>query len=125
MNKVFNLIHQRIEERLSTLQTGTVVAVYIAGPIDEDYDPKIRDHHWEVATLVDVGVLGLAIDLDRCEMPMQNRGRSTTATADSRWTRTESRTPSASCSSSSSRQRMSGRPLRQTRSEALRTCRLR
>lgn len=47
---------------------GVQIGVFIAGPIDEDYDPKINNHHWEVATLAPVRLLALAIDLDRCDI---------------------------------------------------------
>ncbi|HEX6989172.1 MAG TPA: hypothetical protein VF282_06840 [Bacillota bacterium] len=50
------------------LDGGTQIAVFIAGPIDEDYNPKVNNHHWEVATLTPVFILALAIDLDCCEV---------------------------------------------------------
>ncbi len=68
MNRVFDLIQDRVQRKLSTQQVGTSIAIFIAGPIDEDYDPDIENHHWEIATLVDVEVLGLSIDLNCCEI---------------------------------------------------------
>lgn len=47
---------------------GLQIGVFIAGPIDKDYQPRITNHHWEVATLAPVRLLALAIDLDRCDI---------------------------------------------------------
>ena len=47
---------------------GIQVGVFIAGPIDEDYKPKVNNHHWEIATLAPVIAIGLVIDLDCCKI---------------------------------------------------------
>lgn len=41
------------------------IGIFIAGPIDRNYRPSITSHHWDIATLTPVGVLGLVFDLDR------------------------------------------------------------
>lgn len=58
-----------ISERASVHNTlGGLVGVFIAGPIDEDYKPQVNNHHWEIATLYPVKVVGLVIDLNCCEV---------------------------------------------------------
>lgn len=47
---------------------GSQVGIFIAGPIDEDYKPKVNNHHWEIATLAPVIAIGLVIDLDCCKI---------------------------------------------------------
>lgn len=65
MSKIFDVIKQ--EASAQGVGSGPV-AIFIAGPIDEDYDPKVDNHHWEIATLADVRVKGLVIDLNCCEI---------------------------------------------------------
>lgn len=67
MSKVFDLIKEQAIEA-QQINGPENVAIFIAGPIDEDYDPKVDNHHWEIATLVDVWVKGLIIDLNCCEI---------------------------------------------------------
>lgn len=64
-NTIMDIIRSKVENPgISTAGLGQV-AVFIAGPIDEDYQPKVNNHHWEVATLAPVLALGLVIDLKR------------------------------------------------------------
>ena len=59
----------RVRSQMNRINvSGGGIAVFIAGPIDEDYDPKVNNHHWEVATLAPVVVIGLSIDLGCCDV---------------------------------------------------------
>jgi len=73
---VMDIIQQKASELSSEMgaergvgvEGGLTIGVFIAGPIDEDYHPKVNNHHWEVATLAPVRLLGLVIDLDCIEI---------------------------------------------------------
>jgi len=65
-HSVYELIRSQIDAH--QLAVGGTLGIFIAGPIDEDYVPKVNNHHWEIATLAPVEVLGLSIDLNCCEI---------------------------------------------------------
>ena len=67
---VMDIIQEKAAELSGEFQgaSGLQIGIFIAGPIDEDYHPKVNNHHWEVATLAPVKLLALAIDLDCCEI---------------------------------------------------------
>ena len=65
---IMDIIREQLADPNLNLSQSSQIGIFIAGPIDEDYHPKVNNHHWEVATLAPVFLLGLVIDLDCCEV---------------------------------------------------------
>lgn len=66
VSRILDIVQSRVAARATGL--GGLVGIYIAGPIDKEYRPSVNNHHWEIATLEPLGVLGLLIDLNCCEV---------------------------------------------------------
>lgn len=63
-----DVIRDKIADPRLQINGSSQIGIFIAGPIDEDYHPKVNNHHWEVATLTPVLLVALVIDLDCCDV---------------------------------------------------------